>query len=133
MKAAQFGCATLLAVVFLCTVDQRVWAEEMAPKKLLRHVVLFTFQDDATPEQVDEIVKAFGELPKKIKQIHAYEWGQNNSPEGLNKTHTHCFLVTFKSEADRDAYLPHPAHKEFVAKLKPILKDVTVVDYWAAN
>ncbi len=101
--------------------------------RLLRHVVMFTFDEDATKGQVDEIVKAFGELPKKIKEIHSYEWGTNNSPEGLNKTHTHCFLVTFQTEADRDAYLPHSAHKAFVAKLKPILKDVTVFDYWASN
>lgn len=112
--------------------SQEATAEEKG-KKLLRHVVMFTFNDDATEEQVDTVVKAFGELPKKIKEIHDYEWGTNNSPEGLNKTHTHCFLVTFKSEADRDAYLPHPAHKEFVSILKPILKDVTVVDYWASN
>lgn len=102
-------------------------------QRLLRHVVLFTFNDDATEQQVDEIVKAFGELPSKVKEIHGYEWGTNNSPEGLNKGHTHAFLVTFKSEADRDAYLPHPAHKEFVTKLKPILKDVTVIDYWASH
>jgi hypothetical protein len=39
--------------------------------------------------------------------------------------------VTFKSEADRDAYLPHPAHKRFVDLLKPHLEKATVVDYWA--
>jgi hypothetical protein len=97
---------------------------------LLRHVVLFKFKEDATPEQVDAIVKAFGELPKKIDVIHDYEWGTDNSPEGLAKGFTHCFLVTFKSEADRAIYLPHPEHKKFVEQLKPILDDVTVVDYW---
>jgi len=119
-----------LLVANLNAADQEESKEE---QKLLRHVVMFTFNDDASETQVTEIVKAFGELPKQIKEIHDYEWGTNNSPEGLNKGHTHCFLVTFKSEKDRDAYLPHPAHKEFVKKLKPILKDVTVIDYWAAN
>ena len=101
--------------------------------QLLRHVVLFTFTDDATPAQVDSIVAGFRELPKKIPGIVAFEWGTNNSPEGLAKGHTHCFLVTFRSEKDRDVYIPHPEHQAFVATLKPLLKDVTVVDYWTQD
>ncbi|MCA9181727.1 MAG: Dabb family protein, partial [Planctomycetales bacterium] len=46
---------------------------------------------------------------------------------------THCFLLTFKSEADRDSYLPHPAHRAFGAALKPHLEKVLVVDYWAGE
>jgi len=99
--------------------------------QVLRHVVLFTFTADATKEQIDAVVAGFRELPKKIDGIVDFEWGTNNSSEGFDRGHTHCFFVTFKSEKDRDAYLPHPAHQAFVAKLKPILKDVTVVDYWA--
>jgi hypothetical protein len=34
------------------------------------------------------------------------------------------------SEADRDAYLPHPARKAFIANvLRPHLEKVTVLDY----
>ncbi|MGE5945005.1 MAG: Dabb family protein, partial [Flavobacteriales bacterium] len=54
----------------------------------------------------------------------------NNSPEGLNKGFTHCFLVTFDSEEDRAVYLPHPAHKAFIDILSPHLDDVLVIDYW---
>lgn len=101
------------------------------PQKLLRHVVLFKFKESATQAQIDAVVKGFGELPQKIDAIHDYEWGTNNSPEDHAKGYTHCFLVTFKSEADRDAYLPHPAHQAFVKVLLPILDEVHVVDYWA--
>ncbi len=59
-----------------------------------------------------------------------YEWGLNNSPEGLEKGFTHCFFLTFKSEADRAIYLPHPDHKAFGSVLKPYLEDVLVIDYW---
>jgi quinol monooxygenase YgiN len=98
--------------------------------KQLRHVVGFKFKDDAKPEQVDAIVKAFGELPSKIEGITGYEWGVNNSPEKLNKGITHCFVVTFKDEKAREGYLPHAAHQAFVAQLKPILDDAFVIDYW---
>lgn len=100
---------------------------------MLRHVVLFKFKDDAKPEQVKAVEDAFRALPSKIKEIKDLEWGTNNSPEGLNEGLTHCFFVTFASEADRAVYLPHPDHKAFGALLTPILDKVVVVDYWAAK
>jgi Stress responsive A/B Barrel Domain len=39
--------------------------------------------------------------------------------------------VTFKTAEDRDAYLVHPAHKEFVKLVGPIVDDVFVIDFWA--
>lgn len=99
--------------------------------KVLRHVVLFKFKETSTPADVERIVKAFGELPAKIAEIKGFEWGTDNSPEGLQQGLTHCFFITFASEADRDAYLPHPAHKAFVDLVGPHVEKVTVVDYWA--
>jgi hypothetical protein len=98
---------------------------------LLRHVVLFKFKADATPEQIQEIVQEFQKLPMQIPQIQAFESGTDISPEQLSKGFTHCFFVTFDSAADRDLYLRAPAHLAFVAKLNPILDDAMVVDYWA--
>lgn len=100
------------------------------PTKLLRHVVLFNFNDDATEEKIKEIEASFAGLPAKIPEIHSFEWGTNNSPEGLDKGLTHCFFVTFATEKAREIYLPHPAHKEFVDLVGPYVEDVTVVDYW---
>jgi len=96
----------------------------------LRHVVLFKFKDSATAGDISTVEQAFSELPALIDEIKGYEWGINNSPEGLDKGFTHCFLVSFDSEADRSAYLPHPAHLALVEVLKPHLDDVLVMDYW---
>lgn len=96
----------------------------------LRHVVLFKFKEDADPEAIKKAEEAFVALPAKIPEIKDLEWGLNNSPEGLNKGFTHCYLLTFDSEEGRATYLPHPDHKAFGALLKDILEDVTVVDYW---
>ncbi len=98
--------------------------------KLLQHVVLFKFKDDAKPEDVKKVEEAFIALKSQIKEIKAVEWGLNNSPENLNQGFTHCFLVSFASEKDREIYLPHPKHKEFVATLGPVLDKVLVIDYW---
>lgn len=98
---------------------------------LLRHVVLFKFKPGASKENIAQVEAAFSALPSKIPQIAGYEWGLNNSPEGLDKGFTHCFFVTFHSEEDRAIYLPHPDHKAFVEILSPHLEDAVVVDYWA--
>jgi hypothetical protein len=108
-------------------------APDIEEPRLLRHVVLFQFKPEATPEQIEAIVTEFGQLPSKIAEIADYEYGLNNSPEGLSEGLTHCFLVTFRSEQDRDAYLPHPAHLEFVQILRPHLAKAVVVDYWAGK
>jgi hypothetical protein len=108
-------------------------AEPAAGRRLLRHVVLFKFKDASRPEDVARIEAAFRGLPARIKEIAGFEWGTDVSPEGKASGFTHCFLVTFATAADRDAYLPHPAHKEFVALVGPHVDKVCVVDYWAKD
>ena len=99
--------------------------------KLLRHTVLFKFKDGTAAADIKKVEDAFRVLPSKIKEIKSLEWGTNNSPENLNQGFTHCFFLTFSSEADRAIYLPHPAHKEFGTILRPYLDKVLVIDFWA--
>ena len=102
--------------------------------KVLRHAVFFTFNEDANEEDVTGVTDAFAALPGKIDSIIDFQWGVNNSPEDLNDGFTHGFLLTFKDEAGREVYLPHPAHKgEFADTLRPHLKDVFVIDYWGTS
>jgi hypothetical protein len=76
------------------------------------------------------LVLALDALPSNIDAILDFEWGTDVSVENLAKGYTHCFFVTFKSEADRDAYLPDLDHKKFGQILGPHLDQVLVVDYW---
>jgi hypothetical protein len=39
-------------------------------------------------------------------------------------------VVTFRSEKDRDAYLEHPAHLEYVKVVRDRREKVIVFDYW---
>ncbi len=97
----------------------------------LYHVVSFKFKADAGLARIDEVVKAFGALKKKIPAIKEYSWGTNVSPEKHDKGFTHAFILTFKSEKDRDTYLVHPDHQAFGKLVGPTLADVFVIDYWA--
>jgi hypothetical protein len=120
----------IVMVVFATNTSHHAAEEE---SKVLRHVVLFKFKDTATAEQITGIEQAFAGLKSEISQIQDFEWGTDNSPEKLAQGFTHCFLVTFKSEKDRDAYLPHAAHQKFVEKVKPLLDKALVIDYWAKS
>ncbi|HEY0771650.1 MAG TPA: Dabb family protein [Sphingobacteriaceae bacterium] len=126
----------LTAILFACMIGSTLSASaQTQPSKgqVLRHVVLFKFKDTSSPADIKKVEDAFRALPSKLPVIKSFEWGKNNSPENLNQGLTHCFLVTFASEKDRDAYLPHPEHQAFVEVLKPHLDKVTVIDYWASN
>ena len=113
---------SLLALAMLATTA-------LAADGPIRHVVHFKFKAAATKEQVAKIVEEFAALKSKIAIVDALEWGTDSSPEGLGKGYTHCWIATFKTAADRDAYLVHPDHKAFVALLKPVLEDALVVDF----
>ncbi|HQZ67960.1 MAG TPA: Dabb family protein [Planctomycetaceae bacterium] len=99
----------------------------------LRHVVIFKFKPEVTAAQLDEINREFQNLKNAIPEVKDFERGINNSPEGLNKGFTHCYVITFASETDRDAYLPHPAHKKFVELIGGKLEEPFVFDYWTVE
>jgi hypothetical protein len=120
----------VVSILFLALI-MSVSASAQTVKKELRHVVLFGWKATADSAKIKAAVDAFKVLPSQIKTIKKFEWGTNNSPENLNQGLTHCFLLTFASEKDRDDYLVDPAHKAFTQKLDGLVEKVTVVDYWA--
>jgi hypothetical protein len=99
----------------------------------LQHVVCFKFKTTAAPPEIKKVEEAFQALPKQISQVQSLEWGTNVSKEKRDKGFTHCFLLSFKSEADRDAYIEHPSHKAFGKLVGPVLDDVFVLDFWAKD
>jgi hypothetical protein len=129
--ACGFMLLGAIAAMALLKPASNAVAQEQPGSGPLRHVVAFKFKPEATKEQIQEIVAAFQKLPQKIDGITAFEWGTDNSPEGLADGFTHCFVVTFKDTKSREAYLPHPAHQDFVGILKPKLDKVFVIDYFA--
>ena len=99
---------------------------------MIRHIILIKFKTTASINEIDKLKQNFESMPTKIEGVSSVEWGLNDSPENFHQDFTHCYLITFSSEEDRDnVYSPHPAHKAFVASLQPHLEKVFVVDYWA--
>ncbi len=124
---------SLFLLLFACSVVALPLAAADRPEEAkgkLHHFVALKFKESATKEQITQVEQAFRALKKKIPQVSAFKWGTNISPEKLDKGFTHGFILTFKSEQDRDDYLVHPDHKAFGTLLSPVLADVFVIDFW---
>lgn len=125
--------ALFLATAMLVSSLSALSADADAPKKgrgKLVHMVAFKFKESATKQDIQKVEDAFAALPSKIPQIASYESGTNVSPEKLDKGFTHGFLLTFRTETDRDEYLVHPDHKEFGKIIGPFIADAFVIDFW---
>lgn len=101
------------------------------PAGAVRHVVVFRYKPDASPEKIRQITEAFAALKDQIPGVLTFEHGVNNSPEKLNQGYTHVYQLTFTNAAARDAYLVHPAHKAFGTLLggSGVFDGAFVVDY----
>lgn len=104
---------------------------DVKQEKQLRHVVLYKFKPEITPQQIQEVIEAFAALPGKIDTIVGFERGVNVSEENKSEGFTHCFVVTFRDTKGREVYLKHPAHDAYVKVVKDRREKVFVFDYWA--
>lgn len=129
-KSIAFSIISLLGIFTITSAVAQGKQNEKLKANALRHVVLLKFNESSTREDIAKVETAFKDLAKKLKMVKDFEWGINNSPENLNQGLTHCFILTFQSEKDRDDYSVHPEHEKFVDVLKLHMEKATVVDFW---
>lgn len=120
----------IISLFIISMMSTQVFSQIKSSKKLLRHVVVFKFNDSSSSEDVQNVADTFYALKKSVPQIKDMEWGINNSPEQFNQGFTHCFIISFKSEKDLADYQNNASHKAFQEVLKPHMEKVFVVDYW---
>jgi hypothetical protein len=96
---------------------------------MIRHVLLLSFKAHVPEADILDAFKSFESMPTKIDGVVSVEWGQNNSPEHINRGFTHCVFMTFTDEQGRDNYLPHPEHEKLKARLDHLLENIIVLDY----
>src|SRR5947207_4089328 len=100
---------TVVTLIFALLISGLTSSAQAAAK--LHHVVCFKFKSTASTQDIKQVEEAFMALKEKIPGIENVKWGTNVSKEQKNKGFTHCFLLTFKSDKERDVYLEHPDHK----------------------
>ncbi|KAI7908558.1 stress responsive A/B barrel domain-containing protein [Pyricularia oryzae] len=91
----------------------------------IKHIVLFQFKADASPEAIQEVCSSMVALKDKCLHpesqapyIKSMSGGKDNSPENLQRSE------------DRDYYVAKdPAHQLFVKTAGQIIEKAIVVDY----
>ena len=117
----------------------------------IRHIVLFRYKDDITESERAEIRRRFTALATDSLRdgkpyIVSIESGFQNSGEGADGGFEEAFLVTFRSEGDRNYYVGtpivsdpaffDPEHQKFKEFVGPYLAEkdgVLVFDFAVAG
>ena len=95
---------------------------------MIEHVVLLRFRGSATEESIGALARAVVGLPGRIDGVESVKWGPSTSPEGLERGFTHGFVMRLRDDAARDAYLPHPVHREVADQIGRLCEHVLVFD-----
>ncbi|MFI6928009.1 Dabb family protein [Nonomuraea spiralis] len=87
---------------------------------MIRHIVLFTWADDATDEQKATVAAELGKLPGVIPELRAYTVGPD---AGINQgNHEFAVVADFDNVDDYLVYRDHPRHQAVIAEhIKPIV------------
>ncbi|MBE7728224.1 Dabb family protein [Komagataeibacter sp. FXV3] len=112
---------------------------------MVRHIVMFRFLPVITDEQRAEVVRRFMALRQISRRndgspvIASIETGAQMSGEGLDEGLQQAFIITFRSEGDRNYYVGRPvvtdpayfdpAHEAFKKFAAPFIISTLVFDY----
>ena len=93
------------------------------------HVVLIAWSPTVPAAHLERAREVARGLVTKIPGLSSVVEGPSVSAEGLEGPYDYGMVMTFADADARDAYLPHPAHQEFVALLADdAVSQVTVFD-----
>ena len=129
----------------LAKIGPEVFTAEDYNPGLIRHIVLFQYAPDATVEQCGQVVERFlalvdaCRLKSGARYLISVETGVQTSGAGADKGLNQGFIVTLKSEGDRNYYVGtpvvvdpayyDPAHQAYKDFIKPLVSNVLVFDF----
>jgi hypothetical protein len=81
---------------------------------VIRHVVMFRFEDSVTEAQIAELSSALDALPASIPEIVTYRHGPDL---GLGPANfAYAVTADFEDVAGYTTYRDHPDHQRFIAE-----------------
>ena len=94
---------------------------------MVDHLVLFTVKEDASSEEVADLLSSIRGLRGSIPNVIDLSVGEDFS--GRSGPYTHGLFARFRTPDDLQAYLKHPEHLAVVEKLEATTEGRIVVDY----
>jgi hypothetical protein len=95
---------------------------------MLRHIVLFRWNEQATQERRQEVLDGLAALPDQVPHIRAFRFGAD---AGLSQGNFDLGVVADFDDADGyDAYAKHPAHVMLVTEvIRPVIAERAAVQH----
>jgi hypothetical protein len=94
---------------------------------MINHVVLMKFKPGVGEVDIEELEKMLDELPNKIIEIHAYEFGRDR----LRSKRSYDFALTaiFANLEALNRYRKHPDRIPVARKIQEITESIATVDF----
>lgn len=95
---------------------------------MIKHIVLLTWKEGASQDQIDAVTSSFRALEDEIEEIVSYSFGEDACIYRGNADY--ALIAEFRNEADLKAYVVHPSHQELLAKVTgPIMASFQSVQF----
>ena len=94
---------------------------------MVDHLVFFAVKEDASQEDVDDLISSIRGLRDDVPSTIDLSVGEDFS--GRSGGYTHGLLARFTDRAGLQEYMEHPAHLAVVEKLDATTTGRIVVDY----
>lgn len=95
---------------------------------MFRHVVLFTWRQDATHEQKQALHTELPKMPVAIETLRAYRFGPDAGLGPANRDY--AIVADFDDKAGYLTYRDHPAHRDLVERfVNPIVAERAAVQF----
>lgn len=88
----------------------------------VRHLVMFRWNPETTPEQVEALMADLAAMPSMVPSIRSYQFGPDVT--GAEGNYNFAIVAGFDDEAGYRAYADDDQHKQFVAeRIRPLVSD----------
>ncbi len=94
---------------------------------MINHIVLLKFKPGVNEIDIEELGRMLDELPNKITEIHAYEFGRDLVHSA--RSYDFALVALFANLDTLGRYQTHPQHQPVVKKIQEICESVNTVDF----
>ena len=94
---------------------------------MINHIVLLKFKPGVSEVDIEELERLLDELPNKITEIHAYEFGRDLVHSA--RSYDFALVALFANLDTLERYQTHPQHQPVVKKIQEICESVNTVDF----
>ena len=119
-------------LLFLLSINTRLIAQikrqESVPL-LLKHIVVVTFKQGTTDDQISAVDHSFSNLAVKLKMVKGYEWGIGTDDH--DTVHIkHVYITAFENKAEEAKYGASPEHQAHIRLGADYIESVSATDFY---